>query len=228
MQDAREFAQHPDLDVYLRVDDEETLQGLVVHQEVRDQGASAVIDFQLGQAPRLPIGAVVVLMFHGESLARPTEVFGTVVYRCENPLIQRYEFRFDREAREVLASVSDRRRAARVHPDPALPVRVRLEADVLEAPIEAVARDLSARGLSLLLTHEDEAKLFAISQLRITLRLPDEVEPLQFHGVVRYRSLTNRGIQYGVEFDREGSEDFEGQQERVAIYVLGRLDEEAA
>jgi hypothetical protein len=199
----------------------------VTHQEVRDHGATAVIDFQLSQAPRLPIGATVALLFHGESLSRPTEVFGTVVYRSENALTQRYQFRFDREAREVLGSIGDRRRAVRVHPEPALPVLVRLEADTLEGAIETIARDLSARGTSILLSHEDEARLFALSRLRTTLQLPDEVEPVQFLAAIRYRCLTDRGVRYGIEFEREGSEDFEGQQQRVAIYVLGRLGEEA-
>ena len=88
----------------------------------------------------------------------------------------------------------------------------------------SLLHDISATGVSVLVSPEAERVVFEAWEFRLTFHLPDVTGSFDLHGHVRFRKprLDVPAIFYGVEFDRELSPDFDRQQKRIHAFVMRR------
>lgn len=121
-----------------------------------------------------------------------------------------------------LAGHFNQRGHYRVEPDPNQPVPVRLQADARSAPVSARLRDLSVTGISCLAASEAERTLADAFQVKVSLRLPDSPEVLDFHGNIIRRDLVPTGVCYAVFFDAKLTARFEKKASLLEMYVNER------
>lgn len=126
--------------------------------------------------------------------------------------------------------VADRRSSPRVAPDASEHIEVYLQAESSRRAPPARARlvDVGSGGLRVELGLERELSP-PMTLAVVQLLLPGESWPLILAARLRYRRRCSKAfVQYGLEFTRSGSRDFEAQIEQIAQWVGTRQRELAA
>jgi len=157
--------------------------------------------FPAQDAPILLIGQTVELGFRGTGIPGLARARGFVCRRVDEEGRRIYDFQLDHADGTALDAAVNRRASVRVAPDPGAPVRVLLR-QAPEGPlVQALLRDVSHGGLSVLIGREQEWLLAPVERLGIDLRLPGWDESLHFAGRVVHRRLERTAIHYGIAFD---------------------------
>ena len=196
--------------------------GVLVDSRVEGVNALVTVDFPRLEAPFLPIGEDARVEILATSSSEGHEFSGMVVFHGEDPFRHRYQFQFGQKDHPVLSALEGRRGPLRVAPDARDRLDVELSSLAGESRARARLQDLSLGGLSVLIPREEEFRLADEWEFRLSFRLPHDDEPLEFHGAVRYRRLAGTHVQYGIEFDADGTRDFTQALERVSRYVKAR------
>ncbi len=166
-----------------------------------------------------PIGACAAVTLADSSLRSPLHVTSRVILRAYDDSGCRYHFQFEEEAGHVVSQVFNRRRAVRVRPVGGTSLMVALKPADMELGITATLNDISATGVSVLVSLESESKIYASEHVQLMLQLPNDEANLTLKGTIRHRHLEGSEVHYGIEFDAHQTHDFEAVQERIARYV---------
>lgn len=177
--------------------------------------------YPLEVAPLLLIGQAVALGLTGAGLDGLVRARGVVTGRVDQPDRRVYDVQLDHADGTALDAAVNRRAAVRVTPDPGAPVLVRLRTDSDAQVVQALLRDLSVGGLSVLIGHEQEWLLAPSTSLWIELRLPGCAEELSLRGRVVHRRLERTAIHYGIELQIAGSAAA-GPLEAIRAFVAAR------
>jgi hypothetical protein len=194
-------------------------QGVVIEtMQVEGGRVRVVVDFPIRHSPSVPIGSDAALVFAGVSLDTPLQVSGTVYKRSEDHFRHRYLFEFDKSEVAPLGRAVNQRDAPRVAPDKNGKVEIFLVAG--DEHVLSELHNISATGVSVVISRESEAKLYAAWDLELHFELPGQEDSLTMMGIVRSRRRHNDSIMYAIEFDPSNSENFADCQERITDYVM--------
>ena len=98
--------------------------GIVVDMDLEANDGAVVVAFPVSDAPVLPLGNEVSIVFSALGPDEPVGVNGNVVYWREDEFYHRYEFKIDAAQRECLNLFVNRRSATRFQPRPDSPIMV--------------------------------------------------------------------------------------------------------
>jgi len=160
------------------------------------------------QAPNLALGKTVQLRFCSPGLERPVEVEARLHSRHDEDSLRDYGVWFidSREIEEQLLpclhKLFERRRFARVQPDPSHSIVVALHDPATECSVSGQLLEISTGGMAVRIRAEDESQLTNAVTIRAALTLPTGI-PLQIdrRGILRNRTLFGQSVQLGIEFD---------------------------
>ncbi len=199
------------------------IEGLLINVSASGAG----VRFTGPGRPNLVVGQEIDLIFTYEKLGDLT-VVARVQHRTEEEGARRYGFRFlqpqqlNAHLTRALRGYFNRRRALRVAPDPARPVKVVLDAGEGAPPVEVRLENLSPLGAGISLEVELETTFARTTIVGVSISLPDRRQPFDLIGYICYRRLVGTRIFYGIEFDPEASEEFDQKQEFIARYASKR------
>jgi len=183
------------------------------------------VDFHPPNAPQLPLGVVVPLDFATPGLKKPVRLSAMVVGRTEVASGRRYSFQFKlKEGQDAsdLFRLFNRRASYRALAHKPIVVNILPidEAARKEAtPIAADLHDLSASGISIIVTPEQDMKVAADSVL-LSFELPTSESPLQMQALIRYRVLMHsKAVRYGCSFN-PNSPGYVSMESRVVKYLM--------
>lgn len=183
--------------------------------------------FSLEAAPALRIGQHVELCYEDRGSRRC--FLAQVVSRRDGVRIASYRFRVKWKAGEGLGPDLTRRTDDRVDVDPwtaASLVLTPWDGDVANSGEEgsgSVLLDLSAGGAQALAPFALESALFDRDRVTVTFRMGDAPdEPCIVPARIRWRSLGEKGVHYGLQFLFEEDPQSLRQRERIAAYVEAR------
>jgi len=174
---------------------------VVLDLDSEEREGSVLLDVPRSEDFAVPVGETAVLLFSGVDPGRTIQVTGTVVFQAETKSAIRYEFKLDEAGTRHLNDLVERREAVRVRPSANDPVRVTVQSDETNSRVEAVVRDMSEKGISILVDPRKESLLYSAWRVCLSLHLPGEDRPADLVGIVRYRRLSDSQIQYGIELD---------------------------
>lgn len=202
---------------------ERTFQGVLDQATLIAGRVEVTADFPRLDCPVLPIGSETPVGFSGPYLREAIWATGQVVYRREEQFRHRYKLRFEEGAQPQLQPIVNCRRAPRVRPDPSRPWPVGVRALDSETPIQAQMHDISATGISILVPHAGEARLYGASTVEIAFRLPGLEGIVQVIANVCYRRLAGEHVFYGLDFDPSNTPSFEAKHARINAFVNSGL-----
>jgi len=200
-------------------------EGVLVYTEFLGRGCRVAVDFATASAPLLAIGEEVQLSFSGgphPASSAASSAAGRTTFRRDGDLTCRYQFEVPERWSGVISPFVNRRGGMRVAPGAAWPIEASLTTLDGELQVSTLVRDLSALGLGAVVASEEEARLCAAVELRVTLRLPRDDAPLQLAGLVRYRSLAGSNVHYGIEFLGAGESGRDPDQRRLEHFLRER------
>ncbi len=184
--------------------------------------------FSLEAAPALRIGQHVELCY--EDRGSPRTFLAQVVSRRDGVRIASYRFRVKWKATDGLAPDLTRRTDDRIDVDEwtasslVLAPRDGDAASSIGAEgCKSVLLDLSAGGAQALAPLALEAELFDRDRVSVSFRMGDAPdEPCVVEARIRWRSLGEKGVHYGLQFLFEDDSESVRQRERIAGYVEAR------
>ncbi len=198
-----------------------------VSADLLDISAGGVmVQIALPNGPDLVLGEDVKLGFMCAQLRKPLDVLARVAHRIHKDDDLRYGLTFidtehlERCLPEALFWLFNRRGLPRIHPDPATPIEITLEAlpDGGRRPGRMV--DLSATGVGVGITGELAPD---VRRVRVTFPLPNRREPVQIEGIVRScRPLSGDEVRYGIAFVLDPSKPLEDQHAAIIDFVTQR------
>ena len=232
-----------DLKAAAKTADGEHFAGEVLDVTIAGAGAQ----FPLVTGPILAMGEEVTLTFAGEAWDKLIQVRARAVSRFDKNAARRYGFEFDRSDRAQRRLAAEfhrlftRRGVHRVSPDPRQPVDVRVrtiggaQPPCLEPPSRGLCdhgvcgrlEDISGRGLAFSLDRNIDRALAFVDVVELVLCLPPDGGFLRLTGWIKIRRLDDDIAFYGVEFDRERSQHFRLQAEKIARYATHRRQAES-
>lgn len=191
---------------------------------------NVVVEFVSLDPPTLPLGVVVPLEFTTSSLRQAVRLHALVVSRTEEQTRRRYTFQFKlKEGQDPgdLIRLFNRRSSFRTSMERPVVVHVR-SADApgqsRGAVVACELHDISATGLALVVTPEQDMKLGS-DRIEVEFELPSVDKPLKALATVRYRVLNqSSAIRYGCAFD-PASSGFASTQQIVLRYLMRRQQE---
>jgi len=192
------------------------------------QGAGARFSLR---PPPLTLGESLRISLSTRGGPRPIELLATVASRSDEPDARHYELEFldSLELRQGLVRrlfrLFNRRGQLRVRMDDA-PAAVRSGGAQQAGPFRAQLRDLSSRGLALVVPAEAEEHLRHATHLEVRFRLPGDDAPLQVAGIVRSRQAVPAGLVLGLLLDADGTRRFPAIEERIRCFLRQREAEE--
>ena len=204
------------LQVHLHTREGERFAGQCTDLESHLGEVTALVEFDSGGAPVVPLGEAARLTIRGDWLAAPIETDAAAVLRTDSRAQRCYSFRLRSVSKALLMLLANRRSSDRLRPPAAKPACVRI-LDVAEEASEAIVHDISATGISILIEPELEKRLSASSHLRISVSLPDS-GTVEACAIIRHRRLFGSAVLYGLEFDGQ-IPGFLGSQERLLSYL---------
>jgi len=166
-----------------------------------------VLDFPAPNPPALPIGVLVPLEFTTPTLKKTVRLNAIVVGRAEEGATRRYTFQFklkDGQDPGDLFRLFNRRTSFRASANK--PVLVHIfpgdEAARKDAkPVASDLHDISATGISLVVSPEQDMKISSDSVF-IEFELPTSVQPIKLLTTIRYRVLMHsKAVRYGCAFN---------------------------
>jgi hypothetical protein len=204
-----------DLSVSLAVG-EDTLQGTV--QDLL--GSELVAEFD--RDPMLRIGSRRHLTFKAPDLKEPIVSLVAVTLRSREQDKARYGFVFldptelNKRLTPALYKLFNRRHTCRVQ-TPA-PIRIKALGEN-QAVLLGEVDDLSAGGVGAFFPVDVDRIMTRVERLQIRLDLPDTA-PMQINGIIRVRQLNGDKVRYGIEFDPQGTKNFEAKTDAIMQLVL--------
>ncbi len=215
-----------ELTIKITGNDDNLFYGLVVQSADDEKGVRIIADFPAASAPILTVGKRTKVEFGGGQLHEPLFADARVVFRTGDVFRQRYQFLVPKEIKESLGVVINRRKAIRVRPRPEEPVQTTLF-NVNEPVLhEAVLQDVSTTGACVLVTRDLEEDFYTAINVNLSFSFPEQEQPVEIIGRIRYRKLSGFVIRYGIEFDAKLNPNFEDTVDRIQSYVTKRLVEE--
>lgn len=159
-------------------------------------------------APNFALSTTVRLRLSSPGLETSLEVDAKLHSRHDEDSLRDYGLWFldSREIEERLLpcihKLFDRRRFARVKPDPSHSIVVKLYDPATECTVSGQLIEISSGGMAVRIAAEDESKLTNAVGLRAALMLPTGI-PVQIdHRVIlRNRALFGQAVQLGIGFD---------------------------
>ena len=201
------------------------LSGPVTEFLPREGGSVAYVEFPLSSEPRVQVAEMAHVLFRGGELTKHIEVEARVVAHARDEVRHTCGFQLDQETRMTLCPPTNRRRALRVRTQSREPIDVRLcSLDGTELS-RSVVQDVSACGVGVFVTREEEQRLAGLWEFLVRLELPGVSGFLEFRSTVRQRRLTGSTILYGIRFDEAGTEKFASKQDHIYTYVMKRQRE---
>jgi c-di-GMP-binding flagellar brake protein YcgR len=187
-------------------------------------------------APVLSLGESVAFPFTPRNQTEPVALRATVRSRNLMGKHWRYGFRFqlknmvNMRFAEEFYGLFNRRNAFRVKPLPAEPIPVTIASLEASAPpiVTSQLNDVSATGLSVLLSSSTNPSLTDVGALSMTLRPPTSTRSLKLAGRIRHRTLHGSNVCYGLQFDAEYTGQFEQDHEDLVDYIIHRQLEDLA
>ena len=122
----------------------------------------------------------------------------------------------------IIDSILDPRQGLRVQPKASAPVRAEVVGEAGFAEMEVY--DLSAGGLSLLVSPEEQHKL-TDWKMEVRLSLPRQSLPIELQCQVKHRKLQGSSVQYGMSFDAGATDAFEEKERAILDYIKKREQE---
>lgn len=185
--------------------------------------------FDMPSPPALAIGEEVELALTFVDTPKSLVASAMVVGRTDKDHSTEYGFRFidpQKVASQLSSELSrlfNQRGSYRVPPDLDAHVEVTLEGGAESTRVEAELVDISTSGVGLRVAAHVEVGLVAAKRIKVCISFPDSREPLNLVGVIRNRHLVGASgavIQYGIQFDWEGTHNAERQQGAIVKYVM--------
>lgn len=205
--------------------------------EVVDISAQGVaIRVPRNVTPVLSLGESVAFPFTPRTQTEPVALRATVRSRNLMGKHWRYGFKFqlkntlNMRFAEEFYGLFNRRNAFRVRPLPAQPIPVTLAGlEAATAPIAtAQLNDVSATGISVLVSSSTDPSLTDDEALSMTLCPPTSTRPLKLAGRIRHRTPHGSNVCYGLQFDTEHSGQFQQDHEHLVDYIIHRQLEDLA
>lgn len=209
-----------DVSICLFSTDNKAFDVVVLDLDSEEREGSVLLDVPRTEDFAVPVGETAVLLFSGVEPERTIQITGTVVFQTETKSAIRYEFKLDEAGTRHLNDLVERREAVRVRPAHDEPVHVTVRSEEGSSRVEAVIRDMSEKGISILVDPSKESLLYSAWKVRLSLRLPGEDRSTDLVGIVRYRRLADAQIQYGIELDKK--ETPAPAKARFDAYVVSR------
>jgi len=165
------------------------------------------VDFRPPDVPLVPLGVVVTLEFQSADLKRKVRLGAIVTGRAEVAGCRRYTFQFKlKEGQDAgdLFRLFNRRSSFRAASNKPVVVSV-WPADPAARehakPIQAEMHDISATGIAVIVTPEQDMKI-AQDQVMLEFELPSSTTVIRMLTTIRYRVLIHsKAIRYGCAFD---------------------------
>jgi hypothetical protein len=183
------------------------------------------VEYPESGAPSLPLGGEVALEFTGKRLKRNITLYAHIHGKLNEVGARQYQFQFfakpGQDPGEIF-SIFNRRRAYRAPAVQTTPVETRY-ADPgfpLSKPAIAELADISATGIGLIVSVDDESRLSKDDWLRLNFELPSFGAPIELIACIRYRVLlASKAVRYGAVF-KPDEPDFMRKQDKVVHYVM--------
>jgi len=180
------------------------------------------VEFEDECAPGLPIGGEVEIALSEASTGKLVWLIGKLVTQNRVDGRHRCHFELATEAKDGIRSMVNRRQAVRVQPGSESPITVSLHPPTGGDPATPSVHDISTAGIAVIVSREDDAKLFAHRGLSVIIRLSEHPEPLELEGSVRVRRLLHSSVLYGIQFEAAKTSDFADKQALIRRYVMER------
>lgn len=168
----------------------------------------------------LHVAEMVELEFSGPDLTGPLRTEGRLILWERNQERNRCAFQLDARAAMTLFPLNNQRRAVRVTPDPRSSFQLKLcdlGGKVLSL---AIVHDISATGVAILVSREDDHLLSSMWTFLLTIELPGQEGSFDMVADVRQRRLLGSAIAYGLEFLEAKTRDYSRKQGLVHDYVM--------
>lgn len=214
------------LEVAIWTDSGDSLAGEVV--DISPQGVALCVP--RSRAPVLSLGESVAFPFTPQSQTNPVALRATV--RSRRLMGKRWRYGLEFQLKDTLNmrfaeefyGLFNRRHAFRVKPLPEEPIAVTITDLNTAASPTATARlhDVSATGLSVVISSNNEPSLADDEVLQTTLRPPTSQRSLTLAGRIRHRTQQGSNLLYGVQFDPQYTEQFEQDHEMLVDYIIHR------
>jgi len=207
----------------LRLSDslQRTYQGTLVNSGLDGERVILFVSFTGDPRPILHMGEHVRLAsLAGNLPADGDPCAARVVYQALESSRVTYQFVAGKEARSLVTQTRERRPAARVPPSADAPILVTCttrEGKVLRP----VVNNISASGISLVFSPEDDRGIAGELRLALSIRLPGAGRFLRVDAIVVYRRLAQPGVICGMRFDDEAP-GFAATRSLVQQYVAQR------
>lgn len=182
------------------------------------------VDFRPPNIPRVPLGVVITLEFSTPDLKRKVRLGAVVSGRAEVDGARRYTFQFKlKEGQDLgdLFRLFNRRSSFRAASNKPVVVNVwpaEEEARAEAKPVAADLHDISASGIALIVTPEQDMKI-ASDRVLLEFELP-ATPGIRMVTIIRYRVLIHsKAIRYGCAFD-PSSPGFAAFEDLVVKYLM--------
>lgn len=192
----------------------------------------AALRFALSESDRtagpvFEIGEQVELQFALPARDNPVLVRAMVIHRTDENAARHYGFHFtdraqlDSQLTPALFRLFNRRASDRVKPAPGS-LDVTLDPGAGRSTVVAQLLDISVGGMGLRAPRAVESALATADRVRVYLSLPTQEARLDLVVRIRNRSLVGSDVRYGVEYDRERTQNLEHQLEAINAFVTDR------
>jgi hypothetical protein len=159
-------------------------------------------------APNLALSKTVRLRFSSPGLERPLEVEAKLHSRHDEDSLRDYGFWFiepceiEERLLPCIHKLFERRRFARVQPDPSHCIVVMLYDSATERRVSGQLLEISSGGMAVRIQVEDECQLTNAVGVRAAFTLPTGI-PLRIDRrvILRNRTLFGQAVHLGIEFD---------------------------
>ncbi len=122
-----------------------------------------------------------------------------------------------------LQATFNKRRERRFVPDPECPVVVTIQAVDESFKIKAYLRNLSASGLSFIVSPSEKRRLSTVNDVDLSFCLSENSEPLQFRAGLRPPAPLGKDFNYGVFFDKDRTDLYPKKRETIEK-IIGEID----
>ncbi|MFT5287965.1 MAG: hypothetical protein ACI8QS_000255 [Planctomycetota bacterium] len=197
--------------------------GVVVNCEAERADAHITIAFDSSLAPELPVGQDADVAFARGAAGAGFEVSGLVVGRSEDYRGVLYRLVFQGGATRALSPLVNRRGTLRVYVDSETAVKVQLETLDESLKLALKATDVSATGISVKVSADDELMLTGTRQVKLLLLLPGDPIPKAIQGEILRRRFIDSEVRYGIRFESRGNL---AEREAILQWVKARHREE--
>jgi hypothetical protein len=177
----------------------------------------------------LALGSPVSLRFSGNELKQVISSTANVLERRDEDRHREYLFELTKPEEIVpvllphIQKVGNRRGAVRIRPKASIHVTLTLESSL---SIRAGLFDISASGMSLRVTPDQEAAIAQSTKVEVRAKLPGRPSyPLCFRAWIRERRFVDELVHLGLAFIPEESADFSSQEQAILQYVFAACAE---